>query len=157
MNCNSKGALIYNIACLNEASEFFASVMTFSLWNRVHCTRNEKWGSSIETVPYWGKKIMKSRLEIFPGCGRWKWRYKVFFCKGSSRNYVGTLGGIASICFRFHFQQTLRMHTQGCHGCQMTRHFVRNSKILIARWTIQPKLNEIKNHLPLFDEFWCIY
>ena len=56
--------------------------MTFSLWNRVHCTRNEKWGSSIETVPYWGKKIMKSRLEIFPGCGRWKWRYKVFFARG---------------------------------------------------------------------------
>ena len=25
-----------------------------------------------------------------------------------------TRGGIASICFRFHFQETLRMHTQGC-------------------------------------------
>ena len=32
-----------------------------------------------------------------------------------------TLGGIVSICFRFHYQYTLRMHTQGCHGCQMTR------------------------------------
>ena len=38
------------------------------------------------------------------------------------------------------------MHTQGCHGCQMTRNFVRNSKILIARSTIQPKLSKIKNH-----------
>ena len=28
-----------------------------------------------------------------------------------------TMGGIASICFRFHFQQTLQMHTQGCQGC----------------------------------------
>merc|ERR1712051_227414 len=34
--------------------------------------------------------------------------------------------------------KSLRMHTQGCHGCQMTRNFVRNSKILIARLTIQP-------------------
>ena len=25
-----------------------------------------------------------------------------------------TLGGIASICFRFHFQQTLRIQIQGC-------------------------------------------
>ena len=57
-----------------------------------------------------------------------------------------TLGGITSICFRFHFQQTLRMHTQGCQGCQKTRNFVRNSKILIARSTIQPKLSKIKNH-----------
>ena len=64
-----------------------------------------------------------------------------------------TLGGIASICFRFHFKQTLRMHTQGCQGCQKTRNFVRNSKILIARSTIQPKLNKIKNNLPYFDEF----
>ena len=143
MNCNSKGALIYNIACLNEASEFFASVMTFSLWNRVHCTRNEKWGSSIEKVPYWGKKIMKSRLEIFPGCGRWKWRYKVFFCKGSSRNYVG---GIASICFRIHFQQTLRIQIQGSQGCQKIRKIMRNTKLPIARSTIQPKLSKIKNH-----------
>ena len=156
MNCNSKGALIYNIACLNEASEFFASVMTFSLWNRVHCTRNEKWGSSIETVPYWGKKIMKSRLEIFPGCGRWKWRYKVFFCKGSSRNYVGTLGGIASICFRFHFQQTLRIQIQGSQGCQKIRKIVRNPKLPIARLTIHPSLSKIKNNLPFFKEFWCI-
>ena len=63
---------------------------------------------------------------------------------------VCTLGGIASICFRFHFQQTLRMHTQGCQGCQgcqMTRNFVRNSKILIARSTIQPFLSKIKSDL----------
>ena len=37
-----------------------------------------------------------------------------------------TLGGIASISFRFHFQQTLPMHTQGCQGCQKTSNFVRN-------------------------------
>ena len=67
-----------------------------------------------------------------------------------------TLGGIASICFRFHIQQTLRMHTQGCQWCQKTRNFVRNSKILIARSTIQPKLSKIKNNLPFFKEFWCI-
>ena len=42
--------------------------------------------------------------------------------------------------------KSLRMHTQGCHGCKMTRNFVRNSKILIARSTIQPKLSKIKNH-----------
>ena len=61
-----------------------------------------------------------------------------------------TLGGIASICFKFHFQtdyqQTLRTHTQVCQGCQKIRNFVRNSKILIARSTIQPKLSKIKNH-----------
>ena len=33
---------------------------------------------------------------------------------------------------------------------------MRHSKILIARSTIQPKLSKIKNHLPVFDEFWCI-
>ena len=59
-----------------------------------------------------------------------------------------TLGGIASICFKFPFQtdyqQTLRTHTQGCQGCQKIRNFVRNTKILIARSTIQPKLNKIK-------------
>ena len=49
-----------------------------------------------------------------------------------------TLGGIASICFGLHFQQTLQMHTQGCQGCQRTRNFVRNSKIIMARSTIQP-------------------
>ena len=42
--------------------------------------------------------------------------------------------------------KSLRMHTQECHGCQMTRNFVRNSKLLIARSTIQPKLSKIKNH-----------
>ena len=30
-------------------------------------------------------------------------------------------------------------------GCQKTRNFVRNSKILISRSTIQPKLSKIKN------------
>ena len=67
-----------------------------------------------------------------------------------------TLGGIASICFRFHFQHTLRMHTQGCQGCQKTRNFVRNSKILISRSTIQPKWSKIKYNLPYFKEFWWI-
>ena len=69
---------------------------------------------------------------------------------------INTLGGIASICSRFHFQQTLRMHTQRCQGCQKTINFMRNSKILIARSTIQPKLSKIKNKLPLFKEIWCI-
>ena len=42
--------------------------------------------------------------------------------------------------------KSLRIHTQGCQGCQKIRNFVRNSKILIARSTIQPKLSKIKNH-----------
>jgi hypothetical protein len=64
--------------------------------------------------------------------------------------YHSTLGGIASICFKFHFQtddqQTLRMHTQGCQGCQKIRNLLRISKILIARSTIHPSLSKIKNH-----------
>ena len=36
------------------------------------------------------------------------------------------------------------MYTQGCQGCRKTKNFVRNSKILIARSTIQPKLSKIK-------------
>ena len=64
---------------------------------------------------------------------------------------VDTLGGIASICFRFHFQQILRMH--GYQGCQKTRNFVRNSKILIVRSTIQPKLCKIKNHQEIHQNF----
>jgi len=64
--------------------------------------------------------------------------------------FSDTLGGIASICFKFHFQtdhqQTLRTHTQGCQGCQKIRNFVRNLKILIARSTIHPSLIKIKNH-----------
>ena len=66
------------------------------------------------------------------------------------RQIWNTLGGTASICFKFHFQtdyqQTLRTHTQGCQGCQKIRNFVRNSKILIARSTIHPSLSKIKNH-----------
>ena len=64
-----------------------------------------------------------------------------------------TLGGIASICFRFYFQQTLRIQIQGCQGCQKTRNFMRNSKMLIVRSTIQPKLGKIKNNLAFFKEF----
>ena len=72
-------------------------------------------------------------------------RQHILFCLNLGGQF--TVGGIASICFRFHFQQTLRMHTQ---GCQKTRNVVRNSKILIARSTIQPKLSKIENHLPFF-------
>ena len=32
--------------------------------------------------------------------------------------YVCTLGRIASICFRFHLQQTLRIQIQRSQGCQ---------------------------------------
>ena len=39
------------------------------------------------------------------------------------------------------------MHTQGCQGCQKIRNLLRNSKILIARSTIQPKLSKIKKTL----------
>ena len=77
----------------------------------------------------------------------------IYYCHGSKstgketgKTHLCALGGIASICFRINFHQTLRMHTQGCQGCRKTRNFVRNSKILIARSTIQPKLSKIKNH-----------
>ena len=81
-----------------------------------------------------------------------------------------TVGGMAQICFK-----SLRTHTQGCQGGPKTRNFVRNSKILIARSTIHPKLSKIKNHywntwkssinyfwilnffLPFFNVFWCIF
>ena len=68
-----------------------------------------------------------------------------------------TLGGIASICFKFHFQtdyqQTLRMQIQGSQGCQKIRKIVENLKIPIARLTIHPSLIKIKNNLPFFKEF----
>ena len=48
--------------------------------------------------------------------------------------------------------KSLRMHIQGCQGCQMTRNVLRNSKILIAKSTIQPKLSKTKNNLPFFKE-----
>ena len=60
-----------------------------------------------------------------------------------------TLGGIATICFKFNFQtdnqQTLRTHIQKCQGCQKIRNLLRNWKILIARSTIQPSLSKIQN------------
>ena len=56
------------------------------------------------------------------------------------KDHQNTLGEIASISFKFHFQtdyqQTLWTHTQGCHGCQKIRNLLRNLKILIARSTI---------------------
>ena len=59
------------------------------------------------------------------------------------RLFKYTLGGIASICFKFHFQtdyqQTLRIQIQGSQGCQKIRKIVRNPKLLIARSTIQSK------------------
>ena len=67
-----------------------------------------------------------------------------------------TLGGIASICFRFYFQQTLRIQIQVFQGCQKIRKIVRNPKLPIARSTIHPSLSKIKNNLPFFNEFWCI-
>ena len=78
------------------------------------------------------------------------------FSKSIPISMALTLGEIASICFRFHFQQTLRMHPQECQECQKIRNFVRNSEILIARSTIQPKWSKIKNNLPFFKEFWWI-
>ena len=56
-------------------------------------------------------------------------------------------------CFRFNFQQTLRIQIQGCQGCQKTRNFMRTSKILIARSTIQPKLSRIKKILRNSSKF----
>ena len=55
--------------------------------------------------------------------------------------------------FQIYFQQTLRIQIQGCQGSQETINFIRNSKILIARSTIQPKLSKIKKKLPFFKEF----
>jgi hypothetical protein len=77
------------------------------------------------------------------------WPLKLAWRKGIRMGDY-TLGGIASICFKFHFQtddqQTLRTHTQGCQGCQKIRNLLRISKILIARSTIHPSLSKIKNH-----------
>ena len=84
------------------------------------------------------------------------WSCILTYCIVASCNACYTLGGIGLICFRFHSQQTLPIQIQGSQGCQTIRNFMTNSKILIARSTIQPKLSKIKNHLPVFDEFWCI-
>ena len=54
---------------------------------------------------------------------------------------TATKGGMAQICFK-----SLRIHTHGCQGCQKIRNLLRNSKILIARSNIQPKLSKINNH-----------
>ena len=61
-----------------------------------------------------------------------------------------TLGGIASICFKFHFQtdyqQTLRIQIQGSQGRQKIRKIVGNPKQPIARSTMHPVLSKIKDH-----------
>ena len=66
------------------------------------------------------------------------------------KDHQNTLGEIASICFKFHFQtdyqQTLRIQIQGSQGCQKIRKIVRNPKLPIARSTIHPSLSKIKNH-----------
>ena len=67
--------------------------------------------------------------------------------------YQYFLGGIASICSRFNFQQTLQIQIQGSQGSQKIRKVVRNSKLPIARSTIHPSLSKIKNNLPFFKEF----
>ena len=59
-----------------------------------------------------------------------------------------------NFCFRFHFQQTLRIQIQGSQGCQKIRKVVRNLKLPIARSTIHPSLSKIKNNLSFFKEFW---
>ena len=111
----------------------------------------EKWKGNVSKWPL-TKKILGNDIDhiLFNDLTRDTIANNFVIC------FYCTLGGIASICFRSHFQQTLRMHTQGCQGCQKTRNFVRNSKILIARSTIQPKLSKIKNNLPFFKEFWWI-
>ena len=59
-------------------------------------------------------------------------------------------------CFNL-FQNSFSSNTADAHpgvsGCQKARNFLRNSKLLIARSTIQPKLSKIKNNLPFFKEF----
>ena len=106
-------------------------------WKRL----TRPWGSQL----CWDSELKKSNSNFFLGV--------IFILSKGVLRLLCTLGGIASICFRFHFQQKLRMHTHGCQGCQKTRNFERNSKILIARSTIQPKLSKIKNNLPFFKEF----
>ena len=66
---------------------------------------------------------------------------------------VATVGEMAQICFK-----SLWTHTQGRQGCQKTRNFVRNSKILIASSTIQPKLRKIKNFIQwiVLLEWWKV-
>ena len=69
-----------------------------------------------------------------------------YLVRFNHKNEHYTLGGIASICFKSHFQQTLRIQIQGFQGCQKIRKIVRNTKIPIARSTIHPSLSKIKNH-----------
>ena len=128
-------------------------------WSNISCREG--------TIQMWSTlyQFMKKRKHLnitWKVCGISLWINKPFkceFCDYScdlkmhlvslhewKKPFKCTLGGIASICFRFHFHQTLRMHTQGCQGCQKAKNFLRNSKLLIARSTIQPKLSKIKNH-----------
>ena len=59
-----------------------------------------------------------------------------------------TLGGIASICFK-----SLWTQIQRCQGCQIIRNFLKNSKILFARSTIQPKLSQnIKKYIKIHSK-----
>ena len=87
----------------------------------------------------------------FPATKKQKKELKLFQQLRLIETFVDfTLGGIASICFKFHFQtdyqQTLRMQIQESQGCQKIRKIVRNLKLPIARSTIHPSLSKIKNH-----------
>ena len=67
------------------------------------------------------------------------------FSKDPWSYFRDTVGGITTICFKSGLK-SLQMHTQGCQGWQEIINFVRNTKILIARSTIQPKLSIIKKN-----------
>ena len=116
------------------------------------CQDHKHWGKSLFefafSYQHFLKDIWLSHAEQTIFC-EFKQSEKRLRIRGNANRQL-TLGGIASICFKFHFQtdyqQTLRTHTQECQGCQKIRNFVRNSKILIARSTIHPSLSKIKNH-----------
>ena len=61
---------------------------------------------------------------------------------------IATVGGMDQICFKW-----LRIHTQGCQGCQKIRNLLRNSKILIAR---SHSCLYCSGNLAInFGRFWC--
>ena len=76
------------------------------------------------------------------------WIFQRFFFR---RLVESTLGGIASICFRFHIQQTLRIKIQGSQGCQKIRKIMRIQAILIARSIFKLKIDNF------FSIFECIF
>ena len=145
-----QGAIIHEVCCL--AAQYFGRQSCHSAW-----------------------LLAKNLLKWFPLrllLLRW-FLLKVGFCNSLSTNAVSTNVTFFLLtckwgdshshtgrnCFNL-FQISFSANTADAHpgvsGVSKDQKFVRNSKILIARSTIQPKLSKIKNNLPFFKQFWWI-